>query len=459
MPEPRLPPNDIEAEEAVLGSLLLDGEAIFKIVSLLSPEDFYRDQNREVYAACLELFRRNEGINQVTLAHEFSRQGKLEGVGGAAYLLHLLSTVPTPLHLEHYARIVRRTSLLRRLLAAGEEITRLGYEDRPDVEATMDRAEDLLFRLRMGTATRDFVPLRDLISQYIDETEQREMPPSQAKGGELPQIFTGFGDLDEYLGGLQRSDLVVLGARPSLGKTSLSLGIARHAAKEYGARVGLFSLEMSREAVVQRFLATEADVDSRRLRIGQISEEEKERLMAATGPLSEMSIFVDDSPQPRVVEIRSKARRLYHERGVDLIIVDYLQLIQGEGRNDNRVQEISHITRSLKALARELNVPVLAVSQLSRAPEMRTSHRPQLSDLRESGSIEQDADVVLFIHREDAYFSEEEWEHQHPGLEYPKGIATIIIAKHRNGPTGEVSLRFVPRTARFVSLGTRREGS
>jgi len=282
------------------------------------------------------------------------------------------------------------------------------------------------------------------------------MPPPRAKDGRLPQIFTGFGVLDEYLGGLQRSDLVVLGARPSLGKTSLSLGIARHAAGEYGAKVGLFSLEMSREAVVQRFLAAEADVDSRRLRIGQISEEEKERLMAATGPLSEMPIFVDDTPQPRVAEIRSKARRLYHERGVDLIIVDYLQLIQGEGRIDNRVQEISQITRSLKALARELDVPVLAVSQLSRALEMRTSHRPQLSDLRESGSIEQDADVVLFIHREDAYLSEEEWERQNPGQPYPRGVATIIIAKHRNGPTGEVRLRFIPRTARFVSLPEER---
>ena len=452
MPEPRLPPSDVEAEQAVLGSLLLDGEAVVKVVSL-SPEDFSRDQNREVFSACLELFRRNEGINQVTLAHELSRQGKLDGVGGAAYLLHLLSIVPTPLHLEHYAHIVRRTSLLRRLLAAGEEITRLGYEEGPDVDATLDRAEDLLFRLRMGSANRDFVSLRELISGFIDETEQREARPTHAREGELPQIFTGFGVLDEYLGGLQRSDLVVLGARPSLGKTSLALGIAHHAAREYGAKVGLFSLEMSREAIVHRFLAAEADVDSRRLRIGQISEDEKERLMAATGPLSEMPIYVDDSPQPRVMEIRSKARRLFHEKGVDLLIVDYLQLIGGEGRSDNRVQEISQITRSLKALARELDVPVLAVSQLSRALEMRTSHRPQLSDLRESGSIEQDADVVLFIHREDAYITQEEWERQNPDQMYPRDIATIIIAKHRNGPTGEVSLRFVPRTARFVNLG------
>jgi replicative DNA helicase len=452
VPEPRLPPNDIEAEEAVLGSLLLDGEAVCKVVSL-SPEDFHWDQNREVFAACLELFRRNEGINQVTLAHELTRRHKLEAVGGAAFLLHLLSSVPTPLHLEHYANIVRRTSVLRRLLAAGEEIIKLGYEDRPDVDATLDRAEDLLFRLRMGTVHRDFVPLSDLISQYIDEAQQREAPPAAAREGNLPQVYTGFGPLDEYLGGLQHSDLVILGARPSLGKTSLCLGIAHHAAKEYGAKVAIFSLEMSGEAIAQRFLAAEADVDSRRLRIGVLSEEENDKVMAATGPLSVMPIYVDDTPQPRVVEIRSKARRLFHERGVDLIIVDYLQLIGGEGRSDNRVQEISQITRSLKALARELDVPVLAVSQLSRAPEMRTSHRPQLSDLRESGSIEQDADVVLFIHREDAYISEEEWERQNPGQPYPRGVASIIIAKHRNGPTGEVSLRFIPRTARFVSLG------
>ena len=449
MAEPRLPPHDIEAEEAVLGSLLLDGETIFQVVPLLGPQDFFRDQNHLVYRACLELFRRSEAINQVTVAHELAQQGKLEEVGGAAFLLHLLAVVPTPLHLEHYAQIVRNASLMRRLIAAGGEITRLGYEGGPDAEAVLDEAEKRIFQLRQGSAPRDFILLRQLLDEYLEGAQIT--PQSQQEARALPQVFTCYDALDDMLGGLQRSDLIILGARPSLGKTSLALGIARNAAVKYQARVGIFSLEMARDAVVQRFLASEAEVDSHRLRLHQLTDEETDRLVNAVGVLAEARIFIDDSPQPRVLEIRSRSRRLQYEQGVDLIIVDYLQLIQGESRQENRVAEISLISRSLKALARELNVPVLAVSQLSRAPQQRADHRPQLSDLRESGSIEQDADVVLFIYRDDYYYTEEEWERLHPTQPYPRGIATIMVSKHRNGPTGEVNLKFIPRTAKFTN--------
>ncbi|MEK7848827.1 MAG: DnaB-like helicase C-terminal domain-containing protein, partial [Chloroflexota bacterium] len=280
--------------------------------------------------------------------------------------------------------------------------------------------------------------------KFFEETAA----PAEGEG-RLPHIFTGFAALDDFLGGLQRSDLVVLAARPSLGKTSLALGMARNAALDYHACVALFSLEMSKESVVERLLAAEADIDTHRLRRRLLGDAEEKRLIEASGVLSEANIFIDDTPQPRMAEIRAKARRLHKERRVDLIIMDYLQLAQGEARSENRVQEVSYISRSLKGLARELEVPVLAVSQLSRAAEFRASHRPQLSDLRDSGSIEQDADVVMFIYRDEYYYSPEDWAREHPEEEYPRGVADIIVAKHRNGPTGDVKLHWVARTARF----------
>lgn len=442
----RLPPQDIDAEEAVIGSLLIDGDAIFKVATYLRPEDFYREKNQWLYEACFSLYERSEVIDQLTVAHELERQQKLEAVGGPAYLSHLVSIVPTSVHIEHYSQIVHRMSVMRRLIRAGEQIKAIGYEAGPDIDAALGSAEDILFRLRHGQRRRDFVPIREILDRYFEESAFRPFE------GEI--VYTGFPALDEILGGIQRSDMIVLAARPSLGKTSLALGIARNAAVEQGAHVAIFSLEMAHGSLVQRILASESGIDTKRLRLGQQTEAEERRIMEATGILSEAPIFIDDSPILRVVEMRAKARRLHFERGIDLIIVDYLQLMRADGR-EGRVQEIGEISRSLKELARELNVPLIAVSQLSRASEWRASHRPQLSDLRESGSIEQDADVVMFIYRDDIYYTKEEWLKQHPDKEdneYPKGIAELIIAKHRNGPVGTVNLRFRDRTAKFESL-------
>jgi len=450
MAEGKLPPHDIEAEEAVIGSLLIDPEAILKVAVSLKAEDFFSETNRVIYQACLSLYQRNEAINQITVAHELMRQDKLEQIGGAAFLSHLISNVPTSLHVEYYAQIVSNAAIMRRLIAAAGQIKALGYEASPEVEASLNKAEDILFQVRMRREPRDFIPIRDALGQYFEEAG----PPTALREGEILHILTGFTALDDFLGGLQRSDLIVLAARPSLGKTSLALNIARNAAINQKACVALCSLEMSREAVVQRLLASESGVDSRKVRLGRFGEKDEIKIMEASGVLSEAPIYIDDSPQLRALDIRSKARRLHFERNIDLIIVDYLQLIQGDGKNETRVQEISKITRALKTLARELNVPILAVSQLSRAVEWRASHVPQLADLRESGSIEQDADVVLFIYRDDMYFSAEDWSKVHDIEKepYPRGIADINIAKHRNGPLGQIKLRFLSRVVKFDNL-------
>ena len=445
----RMPPHDADAEEAVLGSLLIDPEAIFSVATQLKPEDFLVPKNQLVYEACFSLYNRGEAINQITVAQEMARRGRLEEAGGAAHLSHVVNKTPTSLDVDHYAQIVSRLSLMRSLIAAAGNIARIGYEAGPDADAALSQAEDVLFRLSRRRITRDFVPIRDLLGQYFEEggLGLRERPDH------VSFVPTGFPALDDILGGFQRSDLIVIGARPSIGKTSLVLNIARNAAVEQNACVAFFSMEMSREAVVHRIVAREAEVDSQRLRLGHLSAAEETNVINATGILSEAPIYVDDSPELRVVEMRSKAKRLHQERGVNLVVVDYLQLMHSGARAENRVQEVSEITRSLKALARDLDVPVCVVSQLSRAVVGRGSHRPQLSDLRESGSIEQDADVVMFIHRDDYYMTQDEWSRDHDITKepYPRGIADIIVAKHRNGPIGEIKLRFRARTAGFYN--------
>ena len=454
----KLPPHDIDAEEAVIGSLLIDGAAIYKIATFLQQEDFYHEQSQWVYGACLSLYQHDEAINQITVAQELARQQKLEACGGAAYLSHLISNCPTSLDIEHYAKIVYRLSVMRRLITAANQIAAIGYQADPDVDASLSRAEDVLFRLRHGQSPRDFVHIRQVLDKYFETTAPAPGAEVEGYAEPIPYVLSDFTGLDEFLGGFQRSDLIIVAGRPSMGKTSLALSIVRNAAVEQGACVALFSMEMAREALVLRMLASESGVNSRRLRLGLANEEEEKRIMDASGRLSEAPIYIDDSPQLRVVEMRSKARRLHYERGINLIIVDYLQLMQGDGRGEGRVQEISFISRSLKALARELNVPVLAVSQLSRAVEWRALHIPQLSDLRESGTIEQDADVVLFIYRDEYYYTVEEWQNLHPDKDYPRQIADIIIAKHRNGPTGQVKLRFMHNLAKFDNI-TREEPS
>ena len=445
----KLPPHDIDAEEAVIGSLLIDGAAIYKIASFLNQPDFYSERNQWIYGACLSLSQRDEAINQITVAQELDRQNKLETSGGAAYLSHLISIVPTSLDIEHYAHIVYRLSVMRHLINAGSQIAAIGYEANPDVDASLSQAEDVLFRLRHGTP-RDFVHIRQVLDKYFETAPSPATEEGHPEA--IPYVLSGFTGLDEFLGGFQRSDLTIIAGRPSMGKTSLALNIARNTAIEQKACVALFSLESAREPVVLRLLSSESGVNLRQVRLGLHTETEEKRIMDATGILSEAPIYIDDTPQLRMVEMRSKARRLHYERGINLIIVDYLQLMQGDGRGENRVQEISYISRSLKAIARELNVPVIAISQLSRAVEWRASHKPQLSDLRESGSIEQDADVVLFIYRDEAYYSSrKEWEDAHPGETYPPP-AEIIIAKHRNGPTGQRNLRFIPKLAKFENI-------
>ncbi len=447
----RLPPHDDAAEEAVLGSILLDGISMLQVAPFLKPEDFYRERNRWSYEACLALFQRGEPINQVSVAHELEGLERLDPAGGAAFLSHLVTTVPTSVYVEHYARMVSRTSTMRNLISAATEIAALGYEQDSDVDSALGQAEELLFRIRSRRENRDFVPLRDVLDKYLEDTATVH---TALEHGTAP-VPTGFIDLDTVLGGLQRSDLVILAARPSMGKSTLALNIAQHAASQ-GANVGIFSLEMSSEQLAMRLLSSEAQVDSHSLRINLMSDREQQRVIDAVGALSDLPIFVDDTPLQTIIEVRSKARRLHMERRLDLIVLDYLQLMQGSSRSENRVQEMSDISRALKGLARDLNVPLIAISQLSRAVEQRPSHRPQLSDLRDSGSIEQDADVVAFIYRDDMYHSEEEWERQNPVEPYPKNIAELIISKHRNGPLKSLNLYFRDQFSRFENLATQR---
>ena len=445
----RLLPHDPDAEEAVVGSILVDPESITKVTHFLKASDFYIGRNRWCYEACLALFERDEAINQVSVAHELHGLGRLEDAGGAPYLAHAVESTPTSVHLEHYGRIVQRTSVMRQLITAARNIAEIGFDGGSDVENALDRAEEMLFRVRTGRGTRDFRHLREVLDVYMEDTAALEMD----QGRNLAPIPTGFTQLDELLGnGLQRSDMVVVAARPSLGKSTLAFNVARHAA-EQGATVGIFSLEMSAEQIAVRLLSGEANVDSHRLRIGLLSDSEESRILDAIGLLSELTIYIDDTPIQGVVEMRGKSRRLQAEHGLDLLVVDYLQLMSSSsGRSDNRVQEMGEFSRSLKGMARDLDIPVVACSQLSRAPEQRPSHRPILSDLRESGSIEQDADVVAFIYREDVYTNREEWERTHPTEQYPDSVAEIIVAKHRNGPTGTVPLYFRKDVVRFESL-------
>ena len=443
----KLPPHELDSEEAVLGSLLIDPEAISKIADILKPEDFYREKNRWTFESCVDLYERSEAINQITVAQDLARRQRLEAVGGAAYMSHLVTQVPTSIHIEYYANIVRRLAMMRRLIAVSNQIAAIGYEAPPDIDEALNRAESMLFRLRFGRSTRDFAHIGEVLDRYFEESS---LAPEHE--GYLPHVPTGFTDLDKILGGMQRSDMIVLAARPSLGKTSLALNIAHHAALKDNARVALFSLEMSKMELAYRFLSGESGIDTQKLRLDQLNERQRGEVVDAIGRLSEAPIYIDDSPYLRESDVRSKARRLHSEKGIDLLIVDYLQLMRSSRFTDNRVQEMSDISHSMKEIARELDVPVIAVSQLSRAVEARHPHRPMLSDLRESGSIEQDADVVLFIYREDIYFTEEEREKQFPDQSYPRGIAEIIVAKHRNGPIGRTNLFFRDRIARFENL-------
>ena len=445
----KLPPHDADAEEAIIGSLLIDGEVINRIAPLVRVDDFYRERNRWCYEACQSLYHRGEAIDQISVARELSLKERLDEVGGPGYLSHVIAAVPTSVHAEHFARIVNRTATMRRLIQAAGDIAAIGYEDAADTEQALQQAEDILFGVRNTHVTRDFVTIREVLDQYLEETSDS----APLDHGVAP-IPTGFVDLDNALGRLQRGDLFILAARPALGKSTLAMNIARNAAGQ-GAVAAVVSLEMSREQLALRLLSAEAEVDSHLLRIGLLGDSAQTRVITGIGALSDLAIYMDDSPAQTVLEMRSKLRRLHTGRGIDLVIVDYLQLISGrENRGENRVQELSDITRQLKAIARDLNVPVIAISQLSRAIEQRPDHHPQLSDLRESGSIEQDADVVAFIHRDDKYLTPEQWEQRHPTDPYPENLAQLVIAKNRHGPTRTIHLFFDGKFSRFMNLAT-----
>ncbi|MDA1227537.1 MAG: replicative DNA helicase [SAR202 cluster bacterium Casp-Chloro-G4] len=446
----RLPPHDLNAEESVVGSILIDGDALPGVTSFLKSSDFFGERNRHCFEAASSLSERGEAINQVTVAHELFLNDHLENVGGSGYLSHLVMVVPTSVHIEHYARIVQRMSIMRQLIDVGGRIAGIGYDGGPDSDVAMSRAEELLFAVRSGRGAGDFTHIRDVLDEYLEESTAMHGPDSDHQA----PVTTGYQMMDRLLGGgMQRSDMIVLAARPSQGKSTLAFNIARNAAGG-GNSVGVFSLEMSRQQIGMRLLSSEADVDSYRMRLGLLNSNEETRLLDAVGMLSDMPIYIDDTPIQTIVEMRGKARRLQAERGLDLLVIDYLQLIGGTGKIDNRVQEMGEISRSIKGMARDLNIPVIACSQLSRAIEQRPNHRPLLSDLRESGSIEQDADIVSFIHREDAFISREDWDKREPTKPYPENTAEIIFAKHRNGPVGSVALYFRNDVVRFESLET-----
>jgi replicative DNA helicase len=424
---------------------MVDDEAIHKVVPIVRPGDFYREINAWTFEACLALSERKEAINQVTVAHELDRRGHLEEVGGLTYLSELVLNLPTSELVEGYARIVKRDSVYRQMLGVATGIAQIAYQGGPDLESALDRAEAMMYALREGDASRGFTHISQYLGPFLDPPDAQDAAPY---GG---HVRTGLSDLDHILGGLNPSDLIIVAARTGVGKTALMLNFARNAALGMHAKVAVFSLEMAGEQLAQRLLAAESRVNSAHLRLGMHNEVEESRIMHAHGVLAGAPIWVDDTAMLQVPELRAKLIRLKREHGLDLVILDYLQLVQGN-RSDNRVQEISNITRSLKQLARELNIPIVAGSQLSRAPEQRQPHIPMLSDLRESGSIEQDSDVVLFIYREEMYVRREEWEALHPDREndpYPHGKAQIIIAKHRNGPTGVVEVRFRDEISKF----------
>ncbi len=440
----KIPPQNLEAEASTLGSLLIDKDAIVKVADIIEPNDFYRDSNGQIYEAMQELYEERAPIDVLSLGSKLQEKGILDNIGGHTYLTELTNAVPTATNVVHYATIVQRKSTLRKLLRTAQEITAMAFQENNDVEDLLDKAESKLFGVSQKFYKQAFIPIKEVLADAFDRIDELHK-----EGGKIRGIATGYRDLDNLLAGLQKSDFIVIAARPSVGKTTLALDIARHVAVNAKIPVGIFSLEMSKEQLVDKLLCAEANVDLWRMRTGKLSEKEDDfpKIGHAMGVLSEAPIFIDDSATANIMEIRTKARRLQAEHKLGLIIVDYLQLL--EGRNtDNRVQEVSEITRGLKAIARELNVPVLALSQLARAVELSKPAIPKLAHLRESGSIEQDADVVLFIYRKSA-----DKNYQADDIsEDERHIAEIHIAKHRNGPTGVVRLFFDQNKVTFRSL-------
>ncbi len=440
----RMPPQNVEAEQSVLGSLMIDKNAIIKVGDLITPEDFYKDSHNKIYKAMLYLYEHHEPIDLLSLSNRLKETGELKQVGEQSYLASLTNIVPTAANIIHYAKIVEKKAVLRRLIDNASQIVAEAYDETEEVERTLDEAEQKIFSVSKKHIRQDFTPIKPVLEEAFDRIDELHKNKGKMRG-----VPTGFTDLDNILSGLQESNLVILGARPSVGKSSLAMDLARHAAVKEKVPVGIFSLEMSKGEVIDRLICAEANIDLWKLRTGRLSStgenDDFSKIGHAMGILSEAPIFIDDAATINVMAMRTMARRLQSEHGLGMIIVDYLQLIEGKGDPNNRVQEVSEISRSLKGLARELNIPIIALSQLSRGIESRTDQRPKLSDLRESGSIEQDADVVLFIYREDKTKADSE----------NKNIAEILVAKHRNGPIGSVKLFFNEQCTSFKNLDKR----
>ncbi len=437
----RLPPQNVEAEMSLLGSLMLDRDAFTKVGDFLEPRDFYKEQHQRIYEAVVDVFERRESIDVLSVTARLKEKSQLDGIGGSGYLTQLINTVPTASHVLSYAKQVQKKRILRDLISASSEIGVLGYNESEDPEVLVDQAESRIFAIAQHALAQNFIRVKEILGEAFERIDRLSKNEKGTRG-----VPTGFADLDNLLSGLQNSDLIILAARPSMGKSSLALDIARKVAIQHKIPVGLFSLEMSKDQVIDRLLAAQAQVDLWRLRTGKLSsqgpENDFERIQHAMGELSEAPIFIEDTASINVLQMRAMARRLQANHGLGLLIVDYLQLIEPRNTQAPIVQQVTEISRSLKGLARELNVPVLALSQLSRAVEQRVPQRPRLSDLRESGALEQDADIVLFIYREDRYRQDSQ----------QKNIAEIIVAKHRNGPVGGAKLYFDEKIVSFRDL-------
>jgi len=433
----RIPPQNLEAETSLLGSILIEKDAIIRVADIVTTEDFYTERHALIYAAIMDLYEGRQPIDIVSLSNKLSEAGELEHAGGSAYVAELTSAVPTAAHVVHYASIVAHKATLRRLIAAASNITSFGYDEQTPLDQLLDKAEQTIFEVSQKNLKQNFIPISSILTDSFDRLNEMHSNSDKLRG-----VPTGFRDLDKLLAGLQNSDLLIVAARPSMGKTTLVMNIAHHVAAKEGIPVGFFSLEVSKEQLIDQLLAIESGIDSWKLRTGALDEDDFPRINEAMAELSEAPLYIDDSAMTNVMEMRTKARRLQAEHGLGLIIIDYLQLISGGARSqEGRQQEVSEISRGLKGLARELNVPVIALSQLSRAVESRNPPIPQLSDLRDSGSIEQDADVVAFIYRPWYYDKQAD-----------ENTTEVLVKKHRNGPTGDVELYFHPEQRRFTDL-------
>jgi len=442
----RVPPHNLDAEMSVLGAILQSNEALLKCLELLQPAHFYRDAHRKIFAAAKDLFQRSEPVDLITTTNDLRRRGELEEVGSAAFLTSLVDAVATTANVSYHARIIRDKALLRQLIDVATDIVGLGYADHDEADQVLEQAEQQIFEISEDRVRRSFLPLKAILKDAFEQVERLYDRKTQVTG-----VPTGFSELDKITAGLQPSELIIIAGRPSMGKTSFALNIARHAAIVEQVPVGIFSLEMSKEQVVQRMLSSEAEVDSNRLRTGFLRETDWPKLTNAAGRLSEAPIFIDDSAAIRVLEVRAKARRLKAEQRIGMVVIDYLQLISGPSRSESRQQEVSEICRGLKAMAKELNVPVVALSQLARRTEEREEGRPQLSDLRESGAIEQDSDVVIFLYRPGYYRARRTGKEG--SIDPDRDRTTeVIIAKQRNGPTGKIELAFLREYVKFGDI-------